>query len=137
MTHLLHLLVHLLPDAGHPEEDGRERLLQRLRQSPLQRVLVGEVNGALNVDHGEYVADVGGHVAEGEVRNEPLLPVLQVEGVAEPPGGVGQVVVAEHHALGEARGAGGVHEVAALVDGDVPQALVQGLVALLPVKKNY
>ena len=45
----------------------------------------------------------------------------------------GEVVVGQHYAFGHARGAGSVHQVAALVDGDLLQAGVQlGVILLVP-----
>ena len=62
--------------------------------------------------------------------------VAHVEDIAEPPGGEGQVVVAEHDALGAPRGARGVDQVAALVDGHFTQPPAE-LVVLLFLPHLY
>ena len=64
------------------------------------------------------------------VRSYYLVP--HVKDLAEPSGCEGEVVVGEHDALGSARGARGVDQVAALVDGHVAQPLVELVLLLFP-----
>ena len=72
---LNHLLLNLLPHPGHPEEHGGQSLLQGGDQGALQRVPVGKVHRAEALGGHEQVHDVGRHVGEGQVGDEPLLQV--------------------------------------------------------------
>ena len=75
VPNLNHLLLDLLPHPGHPKEHGGQSLLQGGDQGALQRVPVGKVDGAKALGGHEQVHDVGRHVGEGQVGDEPLLQV--------------------------------------------------------------
>ena len=81
------------------------------------------------IGHGdELVQHHARHVTLGQVRQSSALAKLDLEEGEVLLGGVGDVVVGEHHTLGVPSGAGGVADHAALVDSNVPQSLIQNRV---------
>lgn len=126
-----HSLLELLVHTRHAHESRGSRILQRLHQRSLQRILVGEPNAARHKGAGVNVHGLGGHVRKWQVGDDRLRPNHHtVHGLDDAAHIEGDVVVGEHHALGHAHRSGGVDQAAALVDRHILQT---GLVLILHV----
>ena len=115
-------VLYLLPDSGDAQEGRWPAPLEVVNETSLHHVFVRKVSAALQDDGGVDVKHLASHVAQRQIAQNSEISLLQTVVPDGHLGGPDDVVMGEHHPLGVPRGAGGVDQRGALVDGDTAQS---------------